>query len=368
LSRATATKVIALAFLSVLLFANSSVWALTLPNPPDRSAPGNNANGPLPSSNKQSFPPDILLVNDGTVNDKRPMNQFVANFYCTDGTKTITKLYKTEIGESVSGPLTNDQTLGIIAAIKSVRPPPTLNLTVAVSGDPSKNTTYTLTGINYAVTTYSIWVITQPGPPAQEQRVGYIVKAVPMQPPIVNVTASDCPVNHSTPIVQYGAGFKEDPNAWLYQPIIHVLSPPDDGVWPFFQYGVVKVYSGGAVYAVSSIRPGENATFLLPPGTYSASADVVLFGIPFSISSGSVTSPPGATAVILTVTLSTEVEIWYALEIVAIIVVIAVIWLTIRHFRGGGVEEPKVPVTPMAPKETPPKKEEPEDYGEQEQS
>jgi hypothetical protein len=312
-------------------------------------------------------------VKDGTVTEKRPMNQFVANFYCTDGTKTISKQYKTEIGESISGPLSNDQTLGIIDAIKSVRPPPTVNLSVSVSGDPTKNTTYTLTGVNWAITTYSIWVITQAGPPAQEQRVGYIVKAVPVQPPIVNVTAGPCPVNHSTPNVQYGEGFHSDPNAWLYQPFIQVLSPPNDGVWPFFQYGVVKVYSGGAIAAVSSIRPGENATFLLPPGTYSASADVVLFGIPFSISSGSVTSPPGATAIILTVTLTTEVEIWYALEAVAIIVVIAIIWVTVRHFRGGGggVEEPKVPMTPqtpMAPKESPPKKEEPEDYGEQDQS
>jgi hypothetical protein len=373
LDRTTTTKVVALCFLLVLFFFSESASALSLPNPPDRSAPDNNMNGPIKSPTKQSFPPNILLVTDSVVKDNRPMNQFVANFYCTGGTKTITKQYKTEMGESISGPLTNDQTQGIIAAINSVRPKKTVNITVAVSGDPNKNTTYTLTGVTYVTTTYSIWVITNPGPPAQEQRVGYIVTAVPQQPPTVSVAATPCPVNHSTPTIQYGEGFTSDPNAWLYQPIIQILAPPDDGEWPFFQYGVVKVYSGGGIYAVSHIRPGENATFLLPPGSYSVSADVVLLGIPFSISGGSFTSPPGAIAILLNVSLTTEEQIWYGLEGAAAIILLAVVWLIVRHFRGtsGGVIEPKVPATPqtpMSPEQKPPKTEEPEDYGEDQQS
>ena len=363
----------ALVVLVFVLLLSPPVLALTLPNPPDRTAPENNVNGPLPNPGKQAFTGGVLLVKDSTDNQVQPVHEFVANFYCSAGSKTITKQYKTDIGESISGPISNAQTQGIIEAINSVRPPKTVPLTITVNGDPAKNTTYTITGITYQITTYSIWIITQPSP-AMEQRVGYIVTSVPQQPPNVSVDSNPCPANHSTPLVEYGNGFKEDPLAWLYQPFIPVFTPPDDGVPPVFGFGIIKVYSGGAIYGVAHVRPGENATFLLPPGSYSVSADVEIFGITFSIPGQSVESPPGATAVILTVSLTTVVEIWYVFEVIVVLIIVAIIWFVISRLRGGGglgpssPKAPEAPLNPEPPKDNPPKTEEPEDYQEQDRS
>jgi hypothetical protein len=291
----------------------------------------------------QSFTGGVLLTTDSTITSLNATNDFIANFYCSAGSRTITKQYKTQIGESITGPLTADQQSGVLEAIKAVRPPKTVPLTVNVNGDPSKNTTYTLTGITYVTTTYSIWVITSTGPPSTEQRIGYIVETVPQQPPKVSVESGPCPTNHSTPVVEYGAGFQEDPTAWLTQPIIETFSPPDDGISPIFSYGEVRVLSGGQVYAVSTIRPGENATFILPPGSYDVESDLVIFGIHLTISGGSVQSPPGAVAILLTVTLTTIEEIWYVLEIVVIIIVIVLAYLLLRHFVFGGASSPVTP-------------------------
>jgi hypothetical protein len=321
-------NVVVIGLLLLMLLSSSDAVALTLPNPPDRSATANNQNGPsLPSPNGQSFPGGVLLVKDGSSSQVASTKEFVAEFACRGGSRTVTKQAKTEIGESLSGPISNDQTAGIVAAIDSVRPSKTVSLSTEVIGGGYWDIIYTLTGIIYNVTTYSVWTTTQPSPTA-EQRVGYIVVGVPVQLQIVNAKPDSGGAICTSSWNKFGAGFTPDPLAWLYQPLI-----PDDGVAPIITYGTVRVLSGGDVAGAASIRPGENATFLLPPGTYSAVADVVLFGIPFGVSSGTYSSPQGAVAAQFTVSLTSAEYIWYGLEILGVIILIAVIWVIAKRLH-----------------------------------
>jgi hypothetical protein len=67
-------------------------------------------------------------------------------------------------------------------------------------------------------------------------------------------------------------------------------------------------------------------TFLLPPGSYSAVADVTLFGIPFSVGSGTYSSPAGGADAQFTVSLTGIYDIWYGLEISAVIILVAIVF------------------------------------------
>jgi hypothetical protein len=310
--------------LLLLLLSSSDALALTLPNPPDRSAPTNNQNGPLQSTNMQSFAGGVSLVKDGSSDQNVSTNEFIASFFCATGSFNLAKQYRSEIGESISGPISNDQASGIAEAMKSVGPPTTVSLPMTLSGSYGGNLTYFLTGITYNVTTYSVWTTTQQSP--AEQRVGHIVVSVPTQPQVgrtfEDLAGAFCPAIGK---VGLGAGFGSDPWAWLSRPLAQISTPPDNGVAPIITYGTMRVLSSAGVAGVARIRAGENATFLLPPGTYSAVADVVLFGIPFSVGSGTYSSSGGATDAQFTVSLTGVENIWYALEVSAVIILVAVI-------------------------------------------
>ena len=336
-------KVAAIGLLLLLLLSSSEAVALTLPNPPDRSAPANNQNGPLQSPDKQSFAGGVLLVKDGSSNQTTSMNKFVARFRCTAGSYTITKQYETEIGESISGPISNDQAVGITQAMNSVRPTKTIGLSMSVRGTSVGfgEITYSLAGITYNVTTYSVWTVTQPSP-AAEQRVGYIVVSVPVQLQTKQASpdlSPDCSnFTYALPSREFGAGFAPpDSLAWLYRPAIPTTTPPDGGFAPIITYGNLRVLSGAGVAGAANIRPGENATFLLPPGTYSAVDDVVLFGIPFAVGSGTYSSPPNAAAAQFAVSLENAMYVWYGLEALAAVILVAVIWVVGRKLRIGEV-------------------------------
>jgi len=302
--------------LLLLLMSSSTAMALTVPNPPDKGAPANSQSGPLP--NAQSFAGGVLLVNDGSTDQNVSANEFVVEFLCIPHPPTISKQFETAVGESISGPLSTAQTSGVIDAMNSVRPPRMVSLTVTVGGlDLGGNLSYVMTGMTYNVTTYSVWVTTQQSS-AAEQRVGYIVVSVPERPQVTetsqDLAGSSC---SDYALSRAGPGWT-NPAVSLGNPLGPFQKLPEGGVGPIFTYGTVKVLSNAGVAGAANIRPGENATFTLPPGTYSAVADVTLFGIPFSVGSGTYSSPGGAATAQFTVSLASLNIIWYALEIAAL--------------------------------------------------
>ena len=308
--------------LLLLLLSSSDALALTLPNPPDKSASANNQSGQLP--NAQSFTGGVLLVNDGSADQNVSANEFVVEFLCIPHPSTISKQFETAIGESISGPLSTAQTSGVIDAMNSVRPPRMVSLTVTVGGlDLAGNLTYVMTGMTYNVTTYSVWVTTQQSS-AAEQRVGYIVVSVPERPQVTesstDLAGSSC---SDYAMSKAGDGWTS-PALSLGSPLGQFEKLPEGGFAPIFTYGTIEVLSSAGVAGAAYIRPGENATFTLPPGTYSAVADVTLFGIPFSVGSGTYSSPGGAAAAQFTVSLASLNIIWYALEISALAILVAV--------------------------------------------
>jgi hypothetical protein len=315
-------QVAVIGLLLLLLLSSSDALALTFPNPPDRSAPANNLSGPLP--NAQSFTGGVLLVKDGSADQNVSGYEFVVEFLCIPHPPTISKQFETAIGESISGPLSTPQISGVVDAMNSVRPPRLVNLTTTVGGlDLAGNLTYVMTGMTYNVTTYSVWLTTQQSPPA-EQRAGYIVVSVPERPQ-VNESSQDLSGSSCSDyaLSKAGAGWTS-PALSLGSPLGPFQKLPEGGVSQIFTYGTIRVLSSAGVAGAAYIRPGENTTFTLPPGTYSAVADVTLFGIPFGVGSGTYSSPAGATAAQFTVSLTNLDDIWYGLEISALAIFVGV--------------------------------------------
>ena len=264
-------------------------------------------------------------MKDGSTDQNVSANEFVVEYYCIGHGAYIAKQFETGIGESISGPLSTAQASGVSYAMSSVRPPRLVNLTVTVGGlDMAGNLTYVMTGMTYNVTTYSVWVTTQQSP-AGEQRVGYIVVSVPERPQI-NETSQDLAGSSCSDFSMSKSGPAwTSPALSLGSPLNRFSTPPEGGFAPIFSYGTLKVVSSNGVAGAANLRPGENVTFLLPPGTYSAVADVTLFGIPLSISSGTYSSPKGAVTAQLTVSLSSLNNIWHALELSAVIILVAIV-------------------------------------------
>ena len=330
--KARPSKVAVIGLLFLLLLSSSDAVVLALPNPPDKSAPANNQNGPLP--NGQSFTGGVILVKDGSTDQNVSANEFVAEFFCINHPPTLSKQFETGIGESISGPLSAAQTSGVIDAVNSVKPPNTVSLTISVGGlDLGGNLTYVMNGMTYNVTTYSVWITTQQSP-AAEQRAGYIVVSIPERPNVTrlfqDLPGSSC---DTYAVGKTGAGFGSFSPLSGLNPLDPFQKLPEGGVAPIFTYGTVKVLSGAGIAGAAYIRPGENATFLLPPGTYSAVADVTLFGIPFSVGSGTHSSPGGSAPAQFTVSLASLNDIWYGLEISAVVILVAVILILGIRFQ-----------------------------------
>jgi hypothetical protein len=321
-------KVAVVGLLFLLLLSSSLAVAGALPNPPDRSAPANNQTGQLP--NAQPFNGGVFLVKDGSTDQNVSASEFVVEFFCIDHGPYISKQFETSVGESISGPLSTAQASGVSDAMNSVRPPRLVNLTVVVGGlDEGGNITYVMTGMTYNVTTYSVWVTTQQSPPA-EQRAGYIVVSVPERPQInetsQDLAGSSCSDNA---LSKSGPGWTS-PALSLGHPFSPFSTPPEGGLAPILSYGAVRVLSSAGAAGAAVIRPGENVTFLLPPGSYSAVADVTLFGLHFSVGSGTYSSPAGGADAQFTVSLTSVYSIWYGLELLALAIVVVVVLLLNR--------------------------------------
>ncbi|HEV2390584.1 MAG TPA: hypothetical protein VGS04_07670 [Nitrososphaerales archaeon] len=320
MTKPTRARAAAVGFLLLLLVSSSA--AAALPTPPDRSAPANNQSGQLP--NAQSFPGGVYLVKDGSTSQNVSANEFVVEYLCIPHPYTVSKQFETSIGESVSGPLSNSQASGVLDAANSVKPPRLVNLATIVGGlDLAGNLTYVMTGMTYNVTTYSVWVATHQSP-AVETRAGYIVVSVPERPQVIefsqDLAGSSC---SDYALSKSGPGWTS-PAVKLGNPLGPFQKLPEGGFAPIFTYGAIRVLSSGGVAGAAAIRPGENVTFVLSPGSYSAVADVTLFGIPLSVGSGTYSSPRGAATAQFTVSLTSLNDIWYGLEISALAVLVGV--------------------------------------------
>jgi hypothetical protein len=272
-------------------------------------------------------------VKEGSADQNVSRYEFVVDFYCIPHPAYISKQFETGIGESISGPLSTAQAAGVIAAENSVRPPRLVNLTITVGGlDLAGNITYVMTGMTYNVTTYSVWVTAQQSPPA-EQRVGYIVVSVPERP-TVDETSQDLSGSSCSDFAMSKSGHGwTSPALSLGDPLNGFSTPPEGGFAPILTYGTVKVLSGAGVDAAAAIGPGENVTFALPPGKYTAVADVALFGIPFAATLETYSSAAGASTEQFTVSLNNMYGLWYGVELAFLIIIVAVLLILNRRFQ-----------------------------------
>jgi hypothetical protein len=263
-------------------------------------------------------------VKDGSTDQNVSTNELIVEYYCIPHPAYISKQFETGIGESISGPLSTAQASGVTDAENSVRPPRLVNLTVTVGGlDLAGNITYVMTGMTYNVTTYSVWVTVQQSPPA-EQRVGYIVVRVPERP-TVNETSIDLSGSSCSNFAMSKSGPAwTSPALSLGNPFNLFSTPPQGGFAPILSYGTVKVRSSAGVAGAASIKPRENVTFVLPPGKYTAVADVALFGIPFGATLETYSTPAGATTAQFTVSLNNMYGLWYGFELLVLIIVVGV--------------------------------------------
>jgi hypothetical protein len=282
-------------------------------------------------------------VKDESTDQNMSANELIVEYYCIPHPAYISKQFETGIGESISGPLSTAQASGVIDAEDSIRPPRLVNLTITVGGlDLAGNITYVMTGMTYNVTTYSVWVTAQQSPPV-EQRVGYIVVSVP-ELPTVNETSIDLSGSSCSDFAMSKSGPAwTSPALSLSSPLNPFSTPPQGGFAPILSYGTVKVLSGASVEGAANIKPGENVTFVLPPGKYTAVADVALFGIPFGATLETYSSAAGATTAQFTVSLNNMYNLWYGFELLVLIIVVgALLVLNLRlHLLRGLVHASK---------------------------
>jgi hypothetical protein len=322
-------RVAAVGLLLLIALSSPGVMALTLPSPPDRSASANNASAPPSAS--QSFAGGVSVARENSSIQNVTAGEFIVDFYCLIHPQTVVnKHFRTGIAESISGPVTSDQATGIMQAMDSVRPPDTVDISIGVGAeDLEGNLTYTLKAMTYNVTTYSVWVQQST---STHQKVGYLTTSVPVHPTVYrdaqDLTGSSC---ESESLHRLGGGYFYGSTSPTPSPPFGAL--PKGGYPPFLTFGPVTVTSSQGIAGAGQISPGENITFLLPPGTYSASTPAKILGISTKVSLGSYSSPQGAGAAQFTVTLAGVEGIWYDLQILGVIILLAVIVFIVWWFR-----------------------------------
>lgn len=313
----------AVGLLVLLVLSSSQAMALTLPSPPDQGSPSNTQAGPVQGAS--SFSGGISLVKDSSSFENRSASEFIVEFYCIAHGPFVSKHFDTQVGESVGAPLSNDQASGLVAAVNSVRPPESVPISVSVGAfDQEGNITYHMTGMTYNVTTYSVWAHSQQS--GVEQRVGYVVVSVPVKAIVVrgstDLTGSSCEV---FALSTYGEGWRGSSVALLQERIGPLGSLPEQGLYPLFTYGPVRLLSGSTVVGSALVKPHSNVTFALTPGTYSAVSTVSILGIPFSVNCGTYTTDAASPQ--FTVTLTEVGKVWYEFETVATLLTVAAILL-----------------------------------------
>jgi len=314
----------------ILFFALFIMFLLTLipivkadlPNPPP---PGTTA-GPQAFTGGP-YTGGVLLKKVPQPDIVKPVNKIMGTIACL----AVSELYKfgevkSELGLSVQGPISDAQTQGIIDSIGAARPPKDIDLgTYVMEGSPTEIRTWTWTSTTYKHVHYEIWVVQSAGPPAVNRLAGYINTEIPDHANVV-MTSLPCP----TPATPSRTIFPV-PTTPLPNSFFDVFFPlPEDGFPPVIGYGKVTINGNGGTAAAGLVRPGETISFNLPPGTYTAQADMEFFGLHFGVSSGTYTTPPGATGVILSVTIVAIEQIVYVFYIICYAVGIFVAYKVVR--------------------------------------
>lgn len=331
--------------IAIVLTLTSPVFAQQppLPDPPPRGA----IEGPPPVRDTTSYAGGILFVKDSEQDWTEPQNQNLGEIHCNDNDLTYTREVQTKTGLSLQGPVSNEQTGGIVDAIKALREPSKVSLTYVMDGRAGFKREWTLTGIKYHLTRYRILAIRQ-AVPAQNELIGYFDVSRPVS---LEVNMVETP--HPTPAVpgmtvpktppgvkqKYvftrvpgGADIKPDiPARSFFDIFIDMFQPPEKPVGAIFDFGKVDVFSGGSLAAAGYLGLGETLTFRLPPGSYEVRASIRVLGVPLNFNAGSASA---GVPIILNVTLEGVEVIWYIMEILGAACALAIVLVGIRVIRG----------------------------------
>ena len=265
----------------------------------------------------------VLVIADPQPIVVAARNKELGRIEQTNEKKTVKVEEKSDWGLSMTGPVSNSEMEGILAAIRDLRPPRKVTLTYELQGKDDERRSWTQTGTVYEVVHYKIYIVRQ-AVPAQNELIGIMVVERPVSLQ-VKMDSEDCP--EPKPVVQViGA----DPLEGFINSIIgffrwlFVDLPNDLGLYSF---GTVKVYSGGEIAGVLHLRSGESKTIKLPPGSYSAKALVHVFGMPFEMDISDVEAD---VPILLTVNLATVEYV----EIISLIILLIIFFLIlIKIFR-----------------------------------
>ena len=325
-------KFLVVSLISLILLStfSGSVFGLIsdLPDPPARP----NTVGAV-SGVGNTYGGGVLVIAEPQPNVVADRNKELGKIEQTNEKKTVKVKEKADWGLSMTGPVSNSEMEGILAAIRDLKPPRKITLSYELQGKDDERRTWTQTGTVYEIVHHKIYIVRQ-AVPAQNELVGIMIveKPVSLQ---VKMDSQDCP--DPKPVVDViGIGPIEafiksigDFFHWFF-----VDLPSDLGLYVF---GTIKVYSGGGIAGVMHLRSGESKTIRLPPGSYTAKALVRVLGIPFEFDVGNVAAD---VPILLTVSL---VSIEYGatiLIIVIIVIVVSVLYLILRKiFRRYHIRE-----------------------------
>ena len=323
-------KFLVVSLISLILLStfSGSVFGLIsdLPDPPARpntvdavSGVGNTYGG------------GVLVIADPQPIVVAARNKELGRIEQTNEKKTVKVEEKSDWGLSMTGPVSNSEMEGILAAIRDLRPPRKVTLTYELQGKDDERRSWTQTGTVYEIIHYKIYIVRQ-AVPAQNELVGILIVEKPVSLE-VDMDSEDCP--DPKPVVevpQTGGGFLEAISDFFHWLLVDL--PSDLGIYVF---GTVKVYSGGGIAGVMHLRSGESKTIKLPPGSYTAKAIVRIFGISFESEVGKVSAD---VPILLTVTLTTIEYGAIILVIVLVIVVVILLYMILRRiFRRYHVRE-----------------------------
>jgi hypothetical protein len=323
-------KFLVISLISLILLSTFSVPVFglisDLPEPPARpntvdavSGVGNTYGG------------GVLVIADPQPVVIAARNKVLGKIEQTNEKKTVKVKEESDWGLSMTGPVSNSEMEGILAAIRDLRPPREVTLSYELQGKDDERRTWTQTGTVYEIVNYKIYIVRQ-SVPAQNELVGILIVEKPVSLE-VKMDSEDCP--DPTPVVdvpQTGGGFFEAISDFFHWLCVDL--PSDLGIYVF---GTVKIYSGDGIAGVMHLRSGESKTIRLPPGSYTAKAVVRIFWISSEFDVGKVSAD---VPILLTVTLTT-VEYGAIILVIILIIVVVILLYTIlkRIFRRYHVKE-----------------------------
>lgn len=318
-------KVLVVSLISLILVStfSASVFALNteLPEPPTRP----NQVGAV-SGVGDTYGGGVLVIAEPQANVVADRNKELGKIEQTNEKRTVEVKEKADWGLSMTGPVSNSEMQGILAAIRDLKPQREIKLSYDLQGKVDERRSWKQTGTVYEVTHHKIYIVRQ-AVPAQNELVGIMVVEEPVSLQ-VKMDSEDCPDPAPViQVIQVGDGLIDSITGFFRWFFIDL--PSDLGLYVF---GTVKVMSGGGIAGVMHLRSGESKTIRLPPGSYSAKAIVKIFGFPIEMDVGSISAD---VPILLTVTLLTVEYIAIIIVVVIIVaIVLAILLLRRRIMRG----------------------------------